>query len=204
LVSWYSGFGAQIAVARFHVFVSVPLSPTHFWTSAIMITVVALHTATTRAPDRTPPHGGPNLSGAVYLIRRWPSRRKMQLLAPLGRFRRRTRRPPSKHSSCRRAVEPLTHFLASPEERHALIFNRDIGASARIAAGAGGAALDSEATEAAQLNAVAACHCGSKRIEDDVHDFLNIVLTEMRVLRRNALYELGFYHVLVLSLAWRG
>jgi hypothetical protein len=44
---------------------------------------------------------------------------------------------------------------------------------------------------------VAACHCGSKRIEHGVHYVFNVVFTEIRVL---ALYEFGLDHLFCLWL----
>src|SRR5215468_4315428 len=67
-------------------------------------------------------------------------------------------------------------------------------AGTRIAARTSWPVLDPEATETAQLNAVAARHRGSELAEDDIHDLLNVSLMEMRVLRRDALHELGFNH----------
>src|SRR5579862_7543582 len=55
-----------------------------------------------------------------------------------------------------RAIEPLAHFLAGLEERHALLIDGYMGAGARIAAGARRTLLHRERAEAAQLDAVAA------------------------------------------------
>src|SRR5712691_10791351 len=92
------------------------------------------------------------------------------------------------------AIEPLAHFLAGLEERHRFLLHRDMGAGARIAAGAGRTVLDGESAEAAQLDAVAAGHGRDDLAEDGVDDVLHVSLIEMRVLRRDALHELGFDH----------
>src|SRR5215468_7304891 len=91
-------------------------------------------------------------------------------------------------------VQPLTHFLAGLEERHRLLVDRDMRAGARVAAGAGGAILDRERAEAAQLDPIAARHGGGDLAEDGVDDVFDVALVEMRVLRRDALHELGFDH----------
>src|SRR5262249_28270376 len=54
--------------------------------------------------------------------------------------------------------------------------------------------LDGEGAEAAQLDAVAARHRSDDLAEDGVDDVLHVALIEVRVLRRDALHELGFDH----------
>ena len=51
------------------------------------------------------------------------------------------------------------HLLADLEEGHALVFNADGFAGARVAAGAGLALLDRESAEATQLDACAGGEC---------------------------------------------
>src|SRR6266478_3097933 len=97
-------------------------------------------------------------------------------------------------TSAARTIEPLAHFLAGLEERHRLLVHRDVGAGARIAPGPGRAVLDRESAEAAQLDPVAARHRRDDLAENGVHDVLHVALVEMRVLRRDALHELGFDH----------
>src|SRR5882757_2369225 len=93
-----------------------------------------------------------------------------------------------------RAVEPLAHFLAGLEERHGLLFHRHVRSSAGIATGAGRAILDGERAEAAQFDAVTARHRSDDLAEDGIDDILDVALVKMRVLRRDALHELGFDH----------
>src|SRR5262245_18190983 len=97
-------------------------------------------------------------------------------------------------ASCARAVEPLAHFLAGLEERHRLLLTRGVGAGARIASAPGRTILDGESSEAAQLDAVAPRHRGDDLAENGVDDVLDVALVEMRVLRGDALHELGFDH----------
>src|SRR5262245_22196710 len=97
-------------------------------------------------------------------------------------------------TSCARTVEPLAHFLAGLEERHRLLLHRDVGAGARVASGPGRAILHGEGSEAAQLDAVAARHRGDDLAENGIDDVLDVALVEMRVLRGDALHELGFDH----------
>src|SRR5215470_7231868 len=120
-------------------------------------------------------------------------RRKIGTSGDGGSDGARTGRP-LKHSGRRRAVHALAHFLAGLEVRHTFLFDRYVGLGTGIAAGAWGSVPHRKRTEAAQLDAVAARHRGSNLAEDDVHDFLNVVLPEMRVLRRDALHEFGFDH----------
>jgi len=88
------------------------------------------------------------------------------------------------------AVKPLAHFLARLEERDALLIDRHMGAGTRIASGAGGAMLDRERAEAAQLDTVAARERSNDLIEDRVHDILDIPLVEVRVVLGNTLNKL--------------
>src|SRR5215467_10570502 len=93
-----------------------------------------------------------------------------------------------------RAIEPLAHFLAGLEERHRLLLDRDVGAGARVAAGPRRAVLDGEGAEAAQLDPIAARHGRDDLTENGVDDIFHVALVEMRVLRRDALHELGLDH----------
>src|SRR6516164_1855390 len=93
-----------------------------------------------------------------------------------------------------RAIEPLAHLLAGLEERHRFLFNRHVGAGARISPSASRSMLDRKGAEAAQLHAVAARHRGDDLVKYGVDDVLHIALVEMRVLQRDALNELGFDH----------
>src|SRR4029077_10303863 len=97
-------------------------------------------------------------------------------------------------TSCARTVEPLAHFLAGLEERHRFLLHRDVGTGARIASSPSRAIFDGESSEAAQLNAVAARHRGDDLAENGIDDVLDVALVEMRVLRGDALHELGFDH----------
>src|SRR4029079_7059005 len=85
------------------------------------------------------------------------------------------------------AVQPLTHFLARLEERHALLVDRHMGAGTRIAARARRAMLDRKSTEAAQLDTVAARQGSDDLIENSVHDVLHVPLIEVRVVLGDAL-----------------
>ncbi|MGY4499808.1 hypothetical protein ACVWYH_003739 [Bradyrhizobium sp. GM24.11] len=92
------------------------------------------------------------------------------------------------------AIQPLAHFLAGLEERNALLIDRDMGAGARIAAGARGAVLHRESTEAAQLDAVAARECRYDLLENRIHNVLDIPLVQMRVVLGDTLNKFGFDH----------
>ena len=92
------------------------------------------------------------------------------------------------------AVEPLTHFLAGLEERYALLIDGDMGAGARIAAGARGAMLDREGTKTAQLDAVTACEGCYDFLENRIHNVLDIPLVQMRVVLGDTLNKFGFDH----------
>src|SRR5262249_888167 len=93
-----------------------------------------------------------------------------------------------------RAVEPLAHLFAGLEERDRLRVDRNMGAGARIASGAGGAVLHRKGAEAAQLDTVAARHGSDDLVENCVDDVLHVALVEMRILRSDALHKLGFDH----------
>src|SRR5215213_5596103 len=67
-------------------------------------------------------------------------------------------------------------------------------AGARVAPGAGRPILDREGAEAAQLDPVAARHRGDDLVEDRVDDVLDVALIEMRIGRRNMLYQFGLDH----------
>src|SRR5438552_19059816 len=88
-------------------------------------------------------------------------------------------------------IEPLAHFLAGLEERHRLLRDRDVRASARVAAGAGRTVLDREGTEAAQLDAIAARQGARDFVQDGVDDVLDVALVQVRIGGRYALHELG-------------
>src|SRR5262249_16644306 len=93
-----------------------------------------------------------------------------------------------------RAIESLAHFLAGLEERHGFLLHRDMRARTRITPGAGRAVLDREGAEAAQLDPVATRHRSDNLAENGVDDVLHVTLIKMRVLRRDALHELGLDH----------
>jgi hypothetical protein len=99
-----------------------------------------------------------------------------------------------------RPVEAFAHFLAGLEERHAFAVDRHMLARSRIAAGPGGAILDGESAESAQLHPVAAGERGDDLAEDRVHDVLDVALVEMRVLRGYALNKLRLDHLGMLAL----
>src|SRR5215469_374727 len=93
-----------------------------------------------------------------------------------------------------RAVEPLAHLLAGLEERHRFLLDRDMRPGARIAPRAGRAMLHREGPEAAQLDPVAARHGGDDLAQYRVDDVLDVALIEMRILRGDALHQLGLDH----------
>src|SRR5215470_1920522 len=93
-----------------------------------------------------------------------------------------------------RPIQALAHFLAGLEERHRLLFDRNMGAGARVATHAGGSVLHREGAEAAQLDAVPPRHGGNDLPENSVDDVLHVTLVEVRVLRSNTLHQLGFDH----------
>src|SRR5262249_32817294 len=93
-----------------------------------------------------------------------------------------------------RAIEPLAHFLAGLEERHRLLLHRDVGAGPPVAARPRPAALSGGGAEAAQLDPVAGRHGRDDLPEKGVDDVFHVALVEMRVLRRDALHELGLDH----------
>src|ERR1700691_3788467 len=98
-------------------------------------------------------------------------------------------------STFARAIEPLAHFLAGLEERHALLIDGDMRAGARIATGARRALLHRKGAEAAQLDAVAAPHGGDDLAKDGVDDVLNVALVQMWVLFGDALNQFRLDHV---------
>src|SRR5262249_16095619 len=67
-------------------------------------------------------------------------------------------------------------------------------AGPRVAAGPRRAVLDGEGAEAAQLDPIAARHGRDDLTENGVDDVFHVALVEMRVLRRDALHELGLDH----------
>src|SRR5215475_10500677 len=67
-------------------------------------------------------------------------------------------------------------------------------AGARIASGPRRAVLDREGPETAQLDPIAARHRRSDLAENGVDDIFHVTLIEMRVLRSDALHELGLDH----------
>src|ERR1700759_3838073 len=95
------------------------------------------------------------------------------------------------------AVQPFAHFLAGLEERHALLVDGNVGASARVAARARGPMLDRESAKTAQFDAIAARQRSHDLIENRVHDILDIPLVKVRVVLGNALNEFGFDHKVV-------
>src|ERR1700744_3306522 len=89
----------------------------------------------------------------------------------------------------RRAIKPLAHFLAGLEERHALLIDRNVLASARVAGGPRRTFLDREFAKPAQLDAIAPRHRGDDLIEKGVDDVFDFALIQMRSLRRYVLCE---------------
>src|SRR5262245_25914692 len=87
------------------------------------------------------------------------------------------------------AVEPLAHLLTGLEERHVLLVDRDMGAGAWIAPGAGGPVLHRNCAKAAQLHAVAARERRDHLAEDCVDDVLDVTLVKVRILPRDALNQ---------------
>ena len=85
------------------------------------------------------------------------------------------------------AVQPFAHFLAGLEKRHALLIDRDMGAGAWIAAGAGGAMLDRERAKSPKLDPVPPRQ--HNLVENGVHDVFNVPLVEMRVVLGDTLNE---------------
>ena len=92
------------------------------------------------------------------------------------------------------AVQPLAHFLAGLEERHALLVDRDMGAGPRVAARPRWTMLDREGAKTTQFDPVAARERSHDLVEDRVHDVLDVPLVEVRVVLGNALNEFGFDH----------
>src|SRR3954451_2024666 len=88
--------------------------------------------------------------------------------------------PPVRKSLCAGfgivAVQPLAHFLAGLEERHALLVDRNMGAGARIAARTCRTMLDRESAETAQFHAVTTRQRSHDLIENRVHDVLHVPL----------------------------
>src|SRR5215472_4333587 len=91
-------------------------------------------------------------------------------------------------------IEPLAHFLAGLEERHAFLVDRHMRAGARIAPGTRRTLLHRKGAEPAQLDAIAARHGGDDLAEDGVDDLLDVALVEMGILRRNTLHKFGLDH----------
>src|SRR5215470_1864390 len=93
-----------------------------------------------------------------------------------------------------RAIESLAHFLAGLEERHRFLLHGDMRAGTRVAPGARRTVLDREGAEPAQFDSVATRHRRDNLAENGVDDVLHVALIKMRVLRRDALHELGLDH----------
>ncbi len=92
------------------------------------------------------------------------------------------------------AVQPLAHFLASLEERNALLIDGHMGAGAWIAPCASRTMLDREGTEAAQLDAITAREGRYDLFENRIHNVLDIPLVQMRVVLGDTLNKFGFDH----------
>src|SRR5271170_7263196 len=92
------------------------------------------------------------------------------------------------------AVQPLTHFLAGLEKRHALLVDRYMGAGTRIAPGTGWAMFYRKRAETAQLDPIAPRDRRDDLIENRVHNVLHIPLIEMRVVFGDPLNKFGFDH----------
>ena len=92
------------------------------------------------------------------------------------------------------AVDAFAQLLARLEERHRLLVHRHRLAGARVAAGAGVAALDREGAEAAQLDALATRQGGGDLVEDGADDELDVAAEQMRVGRGQLGDQLGFRH----------
>jgi hypothetical protein len=92
------------------------------------------------------------------------------------------------------AIQPLAHFLAGLEERNALLIDGNMGAGARVAAGARRTVFHRECTETTQFDPITARERSNDLIEDRIHDILDIPLVEMRVVLGNTLNEFGFDH----------
>ena len=91
-------------------------------------------------------------------------------------------------------IEPLAHFFTGLEVRRVLLLDRHVSAGARVAAGARWALLHRERTEAAQLDAVAARHCGNDLAQDGVDNVLDVALIKVRILLGDFLDQLRFDH----------
>src|SRR6185437_6826963 len=91
-------------------------------------------------------------------------------------------------------VQPLAHFLAGLEERHGFLVDRDVGAGARVAAGAGRTMLDRKGPETAQFDAIAFGHRRGDLVEDRVDDVLDVALIEMRILSGDVLDQFRLDH----------
>ena len=87
------------------------------------------------------------------------------------------------------AIEPLAHFLAGLEKRHAFLIDSDVGAGARIAPGARRALLDRKCAETAQFDPVAARHRRDDLPQYGIDDILDVALVEVGILRRDMLNE---------------
>src|SRR5437016_3026514 len=79
------------------------------------------------------------------------------------------------------AIEPLAHFLAGLEERHALLVDRHMRPGARIAPGARRPVLDRKGPETTQLDAITARQRGDDLAQDGVDDVLNVTLIKVRI-----------------------
>src|SRR5262249_23293401 len=83
------------------------------------------------------------------------------------------------------AVQPLAHFLAGLEERHALLIDGNARARARVASFARRPALHREGPEATQLHAIAVRQGIGDLVEDGVDDVFHVALVQVRILRRD-------------------
>ena len=87
------------------------------------------------------------------------------------------------------AIEPLAHFLAGFEKRHALLIDRHVRAGAWIASGASRPVLDRKCAKAPQLNAISACQRVDDLVKNRVDDVLDIALIKVRIVLGDALNE---------------
>src|SRR6185437_7899899 len=92
------------------------------------------------------------------------------------------------------AIDPLTQLLARLEEGDRLFVHRYRLACARVAAGAGVAALDGGGSKAAQFDQFAARQRPGDLLENSGHDQLHVPPCEVRIGRRELRDQFGPGH----------
>jgi hypothetical protein len=89
------------------------------------------------------------------------------------------------------------HFPPGPKEWDGLLSDRHSGAGARITAGIGSSFARRKHAEAADFDPVSAAQGRIDRAQYSLDETFYVALVEMRILRGDAVDELGFDHRVV-------